>query len=83
MFLRTHYYCEQLVKSATRNCAILDKMGSNMLPIYGFPSAIGELGTSDHKMVLLVAPFNEYMLSVQDYRVTAQLNHGSQKASAT
>ena len=25
-----------------------------MSPVYGFPSVIGELGTSDHKMVLLV-----------------------------
>ena len=50
-FLRTHYGYEQLVKTATRNFAILDKMWSN---VYGFPSVIGELGTSDHKMVLLV-----------------------------
>ena len=27
---------------------------SNMSPVYGFPSVIGELGTSNHKKVLLV-----------------------------
>ena len=53
-FLRTHYGYEQLVKTATRNFAIFDKIWSNMSPVYGFPSVIGELGTSDHKMVLLV-----------------------------
>ena len=47
-----------LVKTATRNFAILDKMWSNMSPVYGFPSVIGELGTSDHKMVLLVPVSN-------------------------
>ena len=53
-FLRTHYGYEQLVKTATRNFAILDKMWYNMSPVYGLPSVIDELGTSDHKMVLLV-----------------------------
>ena len=30
-------------------------MWSNMSPVYGLPSVIDELGTSDHKMVLLVS----------------------------
>ena len=53
-FLRTHYGYEQLVKTATLNFAILDKMWSNMSPVYGLPSVIDELGKSDHNMVLLV-----------------------------
>ena len=53
-FLRIHYGYEQLVNTATHNFAILDKMWSNMSPVYGLPSVIDELGTSDHKMVLLV-----------------------------
>ena len=53
-FLRTRYGYEQLVKTATRNSAILNKMWSNMSPVYGLPSVIDELGTSDHKTVLLV-----------------------------
>ena len=53
-FLRTHYGYEQLVKAATRNRAILDKMWSNMSPVYGCPTVLDGVGTSDHKMVLLV-----------------------------
>ena len=53
-FLRTHFCYEQLVKTATCTFAILDNMWSNMSPVYGLPSVIYELGTSDHKMVLLV-----------------------------
>ena len=50
-FLPTHYGYEQLVKTATRNFAILDNMWYNMSPVYSFPSVIGELGTADHNMV--------------------------------
>jgi hypothetical protein len=53
-FLHTLYGYEPLVKTATRNFAILDKMWYNISPIYGLPLVIDELGTSDHKMVLLV-----------------------------
>ena len=53
-FLRTHYGYEQLVKTATHNFAIFDKMWSNMSPVYGLPSVLDELGKSYHKMVLLV-----------------------------
>ena len=53
-FLRTHYGYEQLVKAATRNRAILDKMWSNMSPVYVCPTVLDGVGTSDHKMVLLV-----------------------------
>ena len=53
-FLRTHYGYEQLVKAATRNRAILDQIWSNMSPVYGFPTVLDGVGTSDHKTVLLV-----------------------------
>ena len=53
-FLRTHYGYEQLVKTTTRHFAILDKMWSNMSPVYGLPSVFDDLGTSDHNMILLV-----------------------------
>ena len=54
LFLRTHYGYEQLVKAATRNRAILNKIWSNMSPVYGCPTVLDGVGTSDHKMVLLV-----------------------------
>ena len=80
MFLRTHYGYDQLVKSATRNCAILDKMSSNMLPVYDFPSVIGELGTSERKMVSFVAPFNGY----KNYVVRSRLlRHRTDKLRIT
>ena len=44
----------QLVNLATRNCAILDKIWSNMSPVYAHPAVLSELGSSDHGMVLLV-----------------------------
>ena len=53
-FLSTHYGYEQLVTTVTRNHAILDKMWSNMSPVYGCPTVLDGVGTSDHKMVLLV-----------------------------
>ena len=39
---------------ATRNGAILDKIWSNMSPVYAHPAVLSELGSSDHRMVLLV-----------------------------
>ena len=53
-FLRVHYGYAQLVNVATRNGAILDKIWSNMSPVYAHPAWFSELGTSDHMMVLLV-----------------------------
>ena len=47
-FLRTHYGYKQLVKKATRNKAILDKIWTNMAPVYEVPVVLDELGTSDH-----------------------------------
>ena len=54
-FLRTHYSLKQLVRNPTRKNAILDKIWTNMEPVYETPVVLGELGTSDHRMVLLVA----------------------------
>ena len=55
-FLRMHYGLEQLTKAATRNEAILDKIWTNVGPV--FDGVIGvtvldTLGRSDHRMVLL------------------------------
>ena len=49
-----YYGYEQLGKRATRNRAILDKMWSNVSPVYRCPTVLDGVGTSDHKMVLLV-----------------------------
>ena len=40
--------------AATRNRAILDKMWSNVSLVYCCPTVLDGVGTSDHKMVLLV-----------------------------
>ena len=53
-FLRVHYGYAQLVNVVTRNGAILDKIWSNMSPVYAHPAVLSELGSSDHRMVLLV-----------------------------
>ena len=53
MFLRTQYGFAQLVNTATRNSAILDKLWTNMEPVYDTPAVLDTLGTSDHRMVLL------------------------------
>ena len=53
-FLRVHYWYAQLVNMATRNGAILDKIWSNMSPVYAHPAVLSELGSSDHRIVLLV-----------------------------
>ena len=53
-FLRVHYGYVQLVNVATRNGAILDKIWSNMPPVYAHPAVLSELGSYDHRMVLLV-----------------------------
>ena len=39
---------------ATRNGAILDKIWSNMSTAYAHPAVLSELGSSDHRVVLLV-----------------------------
>ena len=48
-----HYGYAQLVNVATRNGAILDNIWSNMSPVYAHPAGLSELGSSDHRMVLL------------------------------
>ena len=54
MFLRTQYYgFAQLVNTATRNSAILDKLLTNMDSVYDTPVVLDTLGRSDHRMGLL------------------------------
>ena len=53
-FLLVHYGYVQLVNMATRNGAILDKIWSNMSPVYAHPAVLSEVGSSDHRMVLHV-----------------------------
>ena len=53
MFLRTQYGFAQLVNTATRNSAILDKLCTNMDRVYDTPIVLDTLGSSDHRMVLL------------------------------
>lgn len=53
-FLKTHYGLKQIVTSATRNGALLDKIWTNMAIVYDRPTILSELGTSDHNMVLVL-----------------------------
>ena len=52
-FIRLRYGYAQLVKQPTRNKAVLDKIWTNMGAVYGEPSVLSVLGSSDHDMVLL------------------------------
>ena len=52
-FLKTHYKFSQIVNVATRGQTILDQIWTNMNMVYSKPVTVGELGTSDHNMVLL------------------------------
>ena len=52
-FLRTQYGFAQLVNTATRNSAILDKLWTNMDPVYDTPVVLDTLSSSDHRMVLI------------------------------
>ena len=49
----TQYGFAQLVNTATRNSAILDKLWTNMYSVYDTPVVLDTLGRSDHRMVLL------------------------------
>ena len=51
-FLKTHYRFVQVVRTATRSGAVLDKIWTNMKDVYVSPITISELGKSDHNMVL-------------------------------
>ena len=50
--LKTHYRFVQVVRTATRSGAVLDKIWTNMKDVYVSPITISELGKSDHNMVL-------------------------------
>ena len=47
------YRYAQLVKVPTRGQSTLDKIWTNMSPVYDTPITLSELGSSDHNMVLL------------------------------
>ena len=54
-FLKTHYRYAQIVKVPTRGQSTLDKIWTNMSPVYDAPirPTLSELGSSDHNIVLL------------------------------
>ena len=52
LFLRSHYGFKQMVEQPTRQQAILDKIWTNLSPVYDKPIVLSQLGTSDHNMVL-------------------------------
>ncbi len=57
-FLRTQYGFNQVVQKPTRQRSILDKIWKNISVLYNKPKVLGELGTSDHCMVVLSPSVN-------------------------
>ena len=53
-FLKTHYRYVQIVKVPTSGQSTLDKIWTNMSPVYDAPITLSELRSSDHNIVLLM-----------------------------
>ena len=69
-FLKTHYRYAQLVKVPTRGQSTLDKIWTNMSPVYDTPITLSELGSSDHNMVLLRPTHGHSLVKGSTARVT-------------
>ena len=81
-FLRTQYGFAQLVNTATRNSAILDKLWTNMDPVYDTPVVLDTLSSSDHRMVS-IKPSCDAMLDTGNIqRVVVRRFTANEKKSA-
>ncbi len=86
-FLRAHYGLVQVVDKATRGNAVLDRLWTNMNPVYSKAVVSPELSNCDHKMVLLT-PSNSDQLgqgSVQQLlvKVTTSVPHSRQPSQTS
>ena len=81
MFLRTQYGFAQLVNTATRNSAILDKLWTNMEPVYDTPAVLDTLGTSDHRMVLLKPSYDAILDTGNIQRAVVRRFTANEKAA--
>ena len=81
MFLRTQYGFAQLVNTATRNSAILDKLWTNMDPVYDTPAVLDTIGTSDHRMVLLKPSYDAILDTGNIQRAVVRRFTANEKAA--
>ena len=79
-FLKTHYRYAQLVKVPTRGQSTLDKIWTNMSPVYDTPITLSELGSSDHNMVLLRPTHGHSLVKGSTVRVTIRCMSSDNRA---
>ena len=79
-FLKTHYRYAQLVKVPTRGQSTLDKIWTNMSPVYDTPITLSELGSSDHNMVLLRSTHGHSLVKGSTVRVTIRCMSSDNRA---
>ena len=82
-FLKTHYRYAQLVKVPTRGQSTLDKIWTNMSPVYDTPITLSELGSSDHNMVLLRPTHGHSLVKGSTVRVTIRCMSSENRAKCS
>ena len=71
----------QLVKVPTRGQSTLDKIWTNMSPVYDTPITLSELGSSDHNMVLLRPTHGHSLVKGSTVRVTIRCMSSENRAN--
>ena len=79
-FLKTHYRYAQIVKVPTRGHSTLDKIWTNMSPVYDAPITLYELGSSDHNIVLLRPTHGHSLEKGSPVRVTIRCMSSDNRA---
>ena len=79
-FLKTHYRYAQIVKVPTRGQSTLDKIWTNMSPVYDAPITLSELGSSDHNIVLLKPTHGQFLEKGSPVRVTIRCMSSDNRA---
>ena len=79
-FLKTHYRYAQIVKVPTRGQSTLDKIWTNMSPVYDAPITLSELGSSDHNIVLLRPTHGHSLEKGSPVRVTIRCMSSDNRA---
>ena len=79
-FLKTHYRYAQLVKVPTRGQSTLDKIWTNVSPVYDTPITLSKLGSSDHNMVLLRPTHGHSLVKGSTVRVTIRCMSSENRA---
>jgi len=74
------YPLKQVVKSPTRNAAILDKIYTNLQEWYERPVVLPSIGCSDHRAVAMSATFNNKWERGEDVMVVSRSQDSNGKA---